>query len=119
MTPIKIILIILLLVVLRALLVQRSLLLIKRLIAFFMFFVLLFLVVFPGASTRVANVIGVGRGADLVFYLSHLFLLFLIVALWRRSIALTNTITKLSRAIALQNASKPCKENDGPSEKTG
>lgn len=105
--PIKIILIVLLVIVLRALLVQKSLMVIKRLVAFFMFFLLLLLVLFPSVSTFVAQKIGVGRGVDLIFYFSHLFLLLLIVALWRRSAVLMATITKLSRAIALQSAGRP------------
>ena len=113
MTPVKIILIILLLLVLRAFLVQKSLVLIKRMVALLMFLVLLFLVLFPDVSTSVANRVGVKRGVDLVFYFSHLFLLFLIVALWRRSIVLTETITRLSRAIALQNPRKPNELADG------
>jgi hypothetical protein len=87
--------------------VQKSLMAIKRLAAFFMFFLLILLVVFPDVSTRIANFIGVGRGVDLIFYFSHLFLLLLIVALWRRSTVLMATITKLSRAIALQNPNMP------------
>ncbi len=116
MTPVKIILIILLLLVLRAFLVQKSLVLIKRMVALLMFLVLLFLVLFPDVSTSVANHVGVKRGVDLVFYFSHLFLLFLIVALWRRSIVLTETITKLSRAIALQNPRKPNELAEGKLE---
>ena len=106
MTWIKIILIILLLFILRALLVQKSLAMIKRIVAGLMFLILLSLVIFPEASTRVANFVGVGRGVDLLFYFSHLFLLFLIVALWRRTIVLTDTITRLSRAIAIRDANK-------------
>jgi hypothetical protein len=64
-----------------------------------------------------AKAVGIGRGVDLVFYFSHLFLLFLIVGLWRRSIVSMNMVTKLSRAIALQNANKPHNENDQPNEK--
>jgi hypothetical protein len=112
MTPIKIILIILLLVILWAFLVQKSLVLIKRVVAFLMFFFLLLLIVFPDVSTFIAKKIGVGRGVDLLFYFSHLFLLFLIVGLWRRSTVLMGTITKLSRAIALQNPNKPQEEKD-------
>lgn len=104
---IKVILIILLFLVLRAFLVQRSLLLIKRAVAFLMFLVLLLLVIFPQISTIVADKFGIGRGVDLLFYFSHLFLLLLIVALWRRSLALTGTVTKLTRAIALQNPTTP------------
>jgi hypothetical protein len=117
MTPIKIILIALLVIVLRAFLVQKSLVLAKRLFVFILFFLLLFLVVFPDVSTRVAKVIGVGRGVDLIFYLSHLFLLFLIAGLWRRCVALDTSVTELSRIIALQNANKPQKRPEEPYEK--
>ncbi len=116
---IKIILIILLLLVLRSFLVQKSLVWIKRVVAFLMFFALLALVIFPDISTRIANNIGVGRGADLVFYFSHLFLLLLIVGLWRRSTVLMVIATKLSRTIAVQNATKPPEEDnqgDGKAE---
>lgn len=106
MIVIKIILVIFLLVILRAFLVQK-LVLFKRVVAFSMFLILVSLVVFPKASTHIANAVGVGRGVDLVFYFSHLFLLFLIVGLWRRSIILMNTVTKLSRAISLQSVHKP------------
>lgn len=117
MTPIKIILIVLLLIVLRAFMVQKSLVLINRIIALLMFFFLLLLVVFPGVSTSVAEFVGVGRGADLIFYFSHLFLLLLIIGLWRRTIVLTTTVTKLSRAIALQNPRKPHEKNSQTPEK--
>ncbi len=107
MTPVKIILILFLLIVLRMFLVQKSLTVIKRVVAFLMFFILLTLVLFPDLSTLIANFIGVGRGVDLVFYFSHLFLLLLIISLWRRTIVLMTDITKLSRTLALQNPNKP------------
>ncbi len=107
MTPIKIILIVLLIIVLRAFMVQRSLILTKRMVGFAMFVILLLLVLFPNVSTHIANAIGVGRGADLIFYFAHLFVLLLIVGLWRRTTVLMANITKLSRSIAIQNAQKP------------
>lgn len=114
---IKIILVIVLLIILRAFLVQKSLVLAKRVVAFSMFLFLVLLVVFPDVSTRIAKAVGVGRGVDLVFYFSHLFLLFLIVGLWRRSIVLMNTVTKLSRAIALQGAQRPQVEQEQQDER--
>ncbi len=117
MTPIKIILIIFLLIVLRAFLVQKSLILTNRIIALVMFFFLLFLVLFPSVSTFMAGLVGVGRGVDLIFYFSHLFLLFLIIGLRRRTVVLTDMVTKLSRAIALQNPHKPHDENAQMHEK--
>ena len=107
MMPIKIILILFLILVLRVFLVQKSMVLTKRVIAFLMFFVLLFLILFPDVSTTAANFIGVRRGVDLIFYLSHFFLLFLIILIWRGTHSLKTTVTELSRTIALQNAVKP------------
>lgn len=119
MIPIKVILIILLLVILRAFLVQKSLMVVHKSIGILTFCFLVFLVLFPDISTRVANAIGVGRGADLVFYLAHLFFLFLVIALWRRTIALTDAMTKLSRTIALQNPKQPDKEDEENSYHAG
>lgn len=118
MTPIKIILAILLLLVLRAFLVRPSLMLVKRLTAIIVFLLLLLLVIFPNVSTKIANLIGVGRGVDLIFYISSVFFLFLIIALWRRNNTLMEKITKLSREIALQHPYKTLVDNDTlPEEK--
>ena len=116
MTPIKIILIILLLFALRAFIVQKSLVSIHKIIGFILFLVLLLLVLFPDLSVIVAHFVGVGRGPDLVFYFSHIFLLLLIIGLWRRSLDLKTTVTKLSRAIALQHPNRPCEESDRAGE---
>jgi hypothetical protein len=88
-------------------------------VASLLFLFLALLVVFPDVSTAVANAIGVGRGVDLVFYFSHLFLLFLIVSLWRRSIDLQVTVTQLARIIALQNPIKPGEKDSHGEKKTG
>ncbi len=107
MIAIKVILIAILLIILRAFLVQKSLILVKRALAVVMFAGLLFLVLFPDVSTWSANKIGVGRGADLLFYFAHLFFLLVAVALWRRLITLSASVTKLAREIAIRNAEKP------------
>jgi hypothetical protein len=108
---IKILLIILLLVILRAFMVGRGLLLAKRLFALVLFLVLVALVLFPDVSNYAAHHLGVGRGVDLLFYLSHLFLLLLIVSLWRRMAGLADTVTKLSRRFAIETARKPQDKN--------
>ena len=115
MIIIKVILIAILLFILRAFLVQKSLLLIKRAVAVIMFGGLLFLVVFPDISTWIANKVGIGRGADLLFYFAHLFFLLVAVALWRRLITLNDTVTRLAREIAIIKAERP----EGTGERTG
>jgi small membrane protein len=112
-TPIKIVLVVGLVLLLRAFMTQRSMVLTKRLVGAVVFLALFLLVLFPDFSTSIANKIGVGRGVDLVFYISHLFLLLLIIAMWRRTIVLSGIITKLARHIAIENAelNEPKKEN--------
>jgi len=104
MIPIKLILIIIVILALRAYLVQKSLLLTERVIAFVLFAGVIFLVLFPDLSTIVAKAIGVGRGVDLVIYLSLAFLLFLSIGVRRRFRQLNASITELSRAIAIMTA---------------
>jgi hypothetical protein len=107
MITIKIVLIVILLFILRAFLVQKSLLLIKRAVAVIMFAGLLLLIVFPDASTWIANKAGIGRGVDLLFYFAHLFFLLVAVALWRRLITLNDAVTRLAREIAINKAIQP------------
>ena len=103
---IKILLILLLLVILRAFMVGRSLVLAKRLSALGLFVILVLMVLYPQASNFIAQKVGVGRGVDLLFYLAHLFVLLLIVSLWRRLVTLSDSVTKLTRQIAIENARK-------------
>ena len=111
--PIKIILVVGLVLLLRAFMTQRSMVLAKRLAGAVVFLSLFLLVLFPDVSTSIANKMGVDRGVDLIFYISHLFLLLLIIALWRRTIVLSGIITKLARHIAIDNAklNEPEKED--------
>ena len=108
---IKIILITILVLILRAFLVQKTLLLTRRILALLLFVILVYLVIFPETSTLVSQRFGIGRGADLIFYFSHLFLLLLIINLWRHTIVLSKQITVLARKLAINNAEKP----DSPS----
>lgn len=104
---IKIILIVLILTGLRLFIVHHSMQLMKRLFAIFLFLILLTLIIFPEISTYIANKVGIGRGADLTFYISHLFLLLLVIILWRRMKTQEAKITKLAQNMAIENAKKP------------
>jgi hypothetical protein len=65
-----------------------------------------YLVIFPQYSTRIANILGVGRGADLLLYflfvISILGLFFVYIKIDQNN----QLITKLSRSIALLNPSE-------------
>ncbi|MBZ5711356.1 DUF2304 domain-containing protein [Nannocystis pusilla] len=63
---------------------------------------IIFLVIFPDVSTWCAHAVGVGRGVDLVFYLSSLVLLFLCFNLYLGQKTLEDRMTILVRELALQ-----------------
>ena len=73
-------------------------------IAFAVFAV--FTVLFPGALSRVANLVGVGRGADLLLYMTVLVLGFLALQEARTKAAEKRT-TYLARRLALDEAEQP------------
>src|SRR5262249_11335802 len=67
----------------------------------------LFFVLRPDAATRAANLLGIGRGADLVFYFTTLAVLgcyYLILSIER---TMRIEITELPRAIALLRIGLP------------
>jgi hypothetical protein len=69
----------------------------------FIIFIILFLiaVVFPNLTTNVANVIGVGRGTDLVVYLTSFALICFSIVLVIKFEQLQREITQLVRELAL------------------
>ena len=67
--------------------------------------------VIPDFTTTVANAVGVGRGADLFFYLAFLGLAFVCLLLYSRIRELQESITELTRALAIKRADPPDEEN--------
>ena len=67
------------------------------------------LILFPDISNRIAHWLGVGRGADLVFYTSILIFWFIILKLYARIRRLEQVMTKLVRKEALDD---PWTENN-------
>ena len=61
-------------------------------------------VIWPEITTTIAHRLGVGRGADLVFYLSILIFWFVVLKLYMRIRNLEQIITQIVRDNALQNA---------------
>jgi hypothetical protein len=62
------------------------------------------LVLFPGVATQLANMVGIGRGADLVFYLFVVGSLFLSAHLLARLHHAEQSITRLIRRLAIEQA---------------
>lgn len=68
-----------------------------------------FIVIFPQTTAYVANLVGVGRGVDLVIYLSVLILFYLVFRILVRLDKIEKNITQIIRQEALIKASEPKK----------
>jgi hypothetical protein len=65
------------------------------------------LIINPEITNRIAHYLGIGRGADLIFYLSTLFLFFLCFNLYMRMKTYQAMMTEVTRQLALL---RPIKE---------
>jgi len=73
-------------------------------------------VFFPNLLTSLANLVGIGRGTDLLLYVMVIAFLGFAATTYRRNRQLENQITELARQIALLGAEKPPTEKP-PTEK--
>ena len=64
-------------------------------------------VMLPELSTRIAHIVGVGRGADLILYCWLVISLVVSVNLQLKILGLQRLITELAQEMALRGASKP------------
>ena len=65
------------------------------------------LVIRPDWATRLANLFGVGRGADLITYLGFVIIAFLWLMMYARVRKLDAQLTELTRQIAILEANRP------------
>jgi len=63
-----------------------------------------FFVLFPDTTTKIAHWAGVGRGVDMLFYLSILFFGFLIIKLYTKLRKLEQEVTSIVRKESIDNA---------------
>ena len=61
-------------------------------------------VLFPDSLTSIANVVGVGRGTDLLLYVLVVAFMLVVVILFRRTSELEQRYTELVRKIAIDEA---------------
>jgi hypothetical protein len=64
-------------------------------------------VIFPNLTQEIADIVGVGRGADLIFYLFILMSMIAIFNLHLRLRATMDSITDLTRELAILSARQP------------
>jgi hypothetical protein len=80
---------------------------IRRLLFGLFILVAILSILFPQWLTWVANLIGVGRGTDLLLYALVLMFLLFVYSQSRRNAAQQRRITLLARRIALMSAGRP------------
>jgi len=64
----------------------------------------IFFVLFPDYTTVLAHFLGIGRGADLIFYLAILFFSFIMMKLYHKVRGLEQMLTKIIREQSLTSA---------------
>lgn len=67
----------------------------------------IFFVLFPDVTNKIAHLVGVGRGADLIFYLAILFLFFLVLKLYSRLRKVEQRFTEFVRNKSIEEAEHP------------
>ena len=82
-------------------LARRSVL--RRLFVFCFFGTGLLFILVPSLTMRLAHSVGIGRGTDLITYLSLLFLFFLCFHLFVRLHAVDQQLTRVARSQAIQH----------------
>ena len=67
---------------------------------------LIFVVFFPDVTSQVADILGIGRGTDVIVYTSIVLSLYMIFRLYVKVEETEREITKLVRVIAIKNKKK-------------
>ena len=78
-----------------------------RLLAVFFFLVAVLFVMFPNSTSDIARLLGVGRGTDLLLYLTIFAGVHSCLLLYMRSRRLERKLTELVRALAIKNVQSP------------
>jgi small membrane protein len=71
------------------------------------------IIIFPDATSFVAHLLGIGRGADLIMYASLLITFYLIFRIHLTLARLEQEITEVVRAIALEQLTEPADSDSG------
>lgn len=74
----------------------------NRIVLLAAFLITVFFVLYPSISTRIANWLGVGRGTDLIIYLSIVIMIFVMLMMYAKIKKLEEMITTLMRKDAVK-----------------
>ena len=64
-------------------------------------------IIFPNVTQRAAFIVGVGRGADLVFYIAIVAVMFVLLHYYTKFVELQRQVTELTRELAIIRAEQP------------
>jgi small membrane protein len=78
-----------------------------RLLAIFFFFVAVGFVMFPNSTSEIAQLLGVGRGTDLLLYLTIFAGVHSCLLLYMRTRRMERKLTELVRGLAIANVQYP------------
>jgi hypothetical protein len=116
MKPIQLILVLFLLAIAAVYFLRLRKKTYDRLIVIFFILAGAVLVIMPDWTTAIAQLLGVGRGADLLLYLGLLGLSFVCLLLYSKMRELETALTDLVRSIAIAGARPPDQAGDKTSE---
>jgi small membrane protein len=86
-----------------------------RLLALSFFVVACIAVLVPNSTNRLANLVGVGRGTDLTFYLFAVGFVYFVVLAYSRFSRLDRALTEVVRKLAIMEAVAPTRTGRAPS----
>jgi hypothetical protein len=68
-------------------------------------------VIFPDGLNRLADILGVGRGADVGLYIAIVLIFFLIFKLYSKTVKIEHDIIRIVRELALKEDDRSNKKN--------
>ena len=74
------------------------------------------IIIFPDATSFIAHLLGIGRGADLIIYTSLLIVFYLLFRIHLMLARFEQEITEIVRAIALERLTEPADSGAGNGE---
>jgi hypothetical protein len=77
---------------------------VRRVLVFVALVAAVVVIILPGWLTAIAHLVGIGRGTDLLFYVSLVAFLFYVVADYKKSVQVARANTQLARQLALVEA---------------
>ncbi|XYJ11327.1 DUF2304 family protein [Telluria sp. B2] len=83
-----------------------------RLALYGVIFAGMFFVWLPDESTHIANILGIGRGADMIYYIWMIISLAVVINIHLKLRQNLNLVTELARSIAIADASRELAKSD-------